>query len=200
MKVTCLSILLLATSAVAYRNGLNPDGHGRRTRGEQGNNRALKTGAKDMGMSKGVKGMKGMGMKDKDVKDSKTCQSLKIKALYSEIDAGVGQTAVGETLTFPVYDYYTNEPIGTYTDQTTDILLGGQFVDCVSAGSFNFDFDASLEYPFVSQLLIAGTCLGASNSITGGTGRYACASGSESFIDGGEDYFASDLSICHTCA
>jgi hypothetical protein len=198
MKVTCLLILLLATSAVAYRNGLNPDGHGRRTRGEQGNNRALKTGPKDLGMSKVVKGMTGMGMKDKGVKNS--CQSLKIKALYSEIDAGSGQTALGETLTFPVYDYYTNEPIGTYTDQTTDILLGGQFADCVSTGSFNFDFDASLEYPFVSQVMIAGTCFGFSNSITGGTGRYACASGSENFIDGGEDYFASDLSICRTCA
>jgi hypothetical protein len=265
MKVTCLSILLLATSAVAYRNGVNPNGHGRRTRGVQGNNRALKTGNKNMVMikavkgmkdkdakdakavkdmkgmgmkdkdakhakgvkdmkgmgmkdkdakdAKGVKGMKGMGMKDKDAKgvkdmkgmgmkdkDAKGCQSLKIKAPYSEVEAGFGQTAVGETLTFPVYDYYTNEPIGTYTDATTDILVGGEFVDCTFAGSFNFDFDASLEFPFVSQVVVAGTCLGASNSIAGGTGKYACASGSEIFIDGGEDYFASNLSICNTCA
>jgi hypothetical protein len=198
MKVTCLSILLLATSAVAYRNGINPDGHGRRTRGEQGNNRALKTGAKDMGMSKEVKGMKAMKMKGMRMKTA--CRSLKIKAPYSEVDAGFGQTAVGETLTFPVYDYYTNETIGTYTDQTTDILLGGAFADCTFTGSFNLGFNESLDFPFVSQVMVSGTCFGASNSITGGTGQYACASGSEIFIDGGEDYFASDLSICNTCA
>jgi hypothetical protein len=163
MKATCLSVLLLATSAVAYKNGVKPEDRRRRTRG-------LKTGAKDMGMSKGMskgaktkKGMKG--------KDSKGCQSLKIKAFYTEIEAGFGQTAVGETLTFPVYDYYTDEPIGTYTDQTTDIFVGGVFADCISTGSFNFDFDSSLEYPFTSQVMIAGTCMGASNTITGGTGQ-----------------------------
>jgi hypothetical protein len=191
MKVTCLSVLLLATSAAAYRNGI---------KGEQGNNRGLKTGDKDMGMSKGAKGMKGMGMKDKGMQGKADCQSVKIKASYAEVDAGFGQTAVGETLTFPVYDYYTDEPIGTYTDQTTEIFVGGQFADCTFTGSFNFDFDASLEYPFVSQVMVSGSCLGDANAITGGTGKYACASGSEIFLDGGADYFASDLMICNTCA
>jgi hypothetical protein len=192
MKFTCLSVLLLATSAAARRNGV---------KGKQGNNRGLKTGDKDMaGMTKGAKGMKGMGKKDKGMKGKDGCQSVKIKASYSEIEAGFGQTALGETLTFPVYDYYTDEPIGTYTDSTTEIFVGGEFADCTFAGSFNFDFDSSLQYPFVSQVMVSGSCLGASNSITGGTGKYACASGSEIFIDVEADYFASDLVICNTCA
>jgi hypothetical protein len=44
------------------------------------------------------------------------------------------------------------------------------------------------------------TGFGVSNAITGGTGKYACASGEEIFLDGGVDYFASDLTICNTCA
>jgi hypothetical protein len=210
MKVTCLAVLLLATSASAYPN---------RPTGKQENNRGLKTGDKDMGMSKAVKGMKGMGMskaakgmkgmgmskaakgmKDKGMKGKAGCQSIKIKAPYAEIEAGIGQTALGETATFPVYDFDTGEPIGTYTDSTTEAFVGGQFADCTFAGSFNFDFDASLEFPFVSQVMVSGSCLGATNSIVGGTGKYACASGSEIYIDGGADYFASDLMICNTCA
>jgi hypothetical protein len=198
MKVTCLSVLLLATSAAAYRNGCHVDGVG------HGRNRGLKTGNKNMGMSKGIKGSKGSkgakGMKDKGMKGKAGCQSLKIKAPYSEVEAGFGQTAVGETLTFPVYDFDTNELIGTYTDATTEVFVGGEFSDCTFAGSFNFDFDSSLDFPFVSQVMVSGSCLGASNSIVGGTGKYACAAGSEIFIDGGDDFFASDLVICNTCA
>jgi hypothetical protein len=192
MKVTCLSVLLLATSAVARRNGVKTDAR-RRTRG-------LKTGDKDMGMSKGMskgsKGMKGMGMKDKDANG---CQSLKIYGFYSEAEAGFGQTAVGETITFPIYDYYTDEPIGTYVDSSTDAFVGGEFVDCTFAGSFNFGFDSSLDFPFTSQVLVAGTCLGDSNAITGGTGKYSCAAGSETFLEDTEDVFTSDLKICNTC-
>jgi hypothetical protein len=214
MKVTCLSILLLATSAVAYRNGVNPNDR-RRTRG-------LKTGGKGMGMSKGTKGMKGMGANDKGMKGTGAndkgandkgmkgtgtndkgangCRSLKIKAPYSEVDPGITETAVGETGTFPVYDYYTDEPIGTYTDQVTFAFVGDEFVDCTFTGTFNFDFDESLEYPFVSQVMLAGSCLGARNAITGGTGKYACASGTEVFVDAGDNDFASELYICNTCA
>jgi hypothetical protein len=204
MKVTCLSVLLLATSAEAYRNG---------PRGNQGKRRGLKTGENVLNMNKVAKGMKGMGKKDEKAKKDKgmkeekagmtekaSCQSVKIKANYTEIEAGLDETALGETLSFPVYDYYTDEPIGTYTDSTTQIFVGGAYVDCTFAGSFNFDFDASLEYPFVSQVTVSGTCLGASNSITGGTGQYSCASGSEIFLDPDADYFASDLVICNTCA
>jgi hypothetical protein len=90
--------------------------------------------------------------------------------------------------------------IGTFTDQSTDIFVGGVYTDCTYSGSFNFDFDESLEFPFVSQLMVAGSCSGNSNSITGGTGKYACASGSEIFIDGEEGIFASELVICNTCA
>jgi hypothetical protein len=198
MKVTCLSILLLATSALAYPNGAKRDDR-RRTRGVSGDNRALKSGStppsKGMGMmgskaSKSAKASKGM----------KGCQSVNIKALFAEVEAGFTETAVGDTLTFPVYDFYTDEVIGTYTDQTTNIFVGGEFVDCTFTGSFNFDFDENLFLPFVSQVLIAGTCDGAFNAITGGTGQYACASGFETFLDGGEDFFASELTICNTCA
>jgi hypothetical protein len=191
MKGTCLSILLLATSATAYKNGVKQKGNG--VKGEkQGNNRGLKKGARGLGMSKLAQGMKS--------KKGKGCQSVKFKGIYSEIYAGISQTAVGETLTFPVYDYDTDEPIGTYTDQTTQISVEGEDVDCTFSGSFNFDFDDSLVNPFASQLMVSGTCQGAYNAITGGTGKYACASGTEIFIDVEADYFASELVICNTCA
>jgi hypothetical protein len=197
MKVTCLSILLLATSAVAYRNGFQADDRRRRTRGVPGNNNRALKGAKG---SKGKGMMGGMGMTDKGSKGTKGCQSIKIKAPFDEIEPGFGETAVGETLIFLVLDFDTDEAIGTLTETTTDIFLGGEFVDCTLTGSFNFDFDENLDLPFVSQVLIAGTCLGASNAITGGTGQYACASGFETFIDGGEGFIASELTICNTCA
>jgi hypothetical protein len=191
MKLTSLStVLFLATSAVAYPNGVRPDGHNRRTQGVPGENRALKGGK-----TKGSKGMGGVGMKDKGANG---CQSLKIKVPYDEVEPT--ETAVGETLAFPVYDFYTDEQIGTYTGHNTNIFVGDEIADCTFTASFNFDFDASLEFPFVSQVMIAGTCSGATNSITGGTGKYACASGSEFFIDTGEFAFGSDLFICNTCA
>jgi hypothetical protein len=196
MKVTCLSIfLLLATSALAFPNGFRSGDRRRRTRGAPGssnnnnNNRALKGGM-----------MGGMGMGSKGSKGANGCQSVKIKAPYDEIEAGISETAVGETLVFALYDYYTDKKIGSYTDQTTDTFVEGEFVDCTFTGSFNLDFDEDLEFPFVSQVMVAGTCFGYTNAITGGTGQYACASGYETFIDAGEDYFASELVICNTCA
>jgi hypothetical protein len=193
MKVTCLSILLLVTSAVAFPNGVVKDDR-RRTRGVPGNNRALMTGEKP---EKGSKGMKGKGMKGMG---KKGCQTLTIKSPLSDVEGGFSKTAVGSTLTFPVYEYYTGELIGTYTKSSTDIFVGGEFADCTITGSYNLGFDDSLEYPFVSQIMLSGTCLGTTNAITGGTGKYACAAGSGNLIDGGEDFFAAELTICNTCA
>jgi hypothetical protein len=193
MKVTCLSILLLATSAAAFSNGVVKDDRRRRTRGVPDNNRALATGEKPEKGSKGMKGkaMKGMGKKG--------CQTLKLKSPFSEVSAGSSQTAVGDTLTFPVYDFYTDEPVGTFTKSSTDIFVGGEFADCTNTASYNLGFDDSLEYPFVSQIMVSGTCFGTSNAITGGTGKYACAAGYGALIDG-LDFFASELTICNTCA
>jgi hypothetical protein len=200
MKLTCISTLLLATSAVAYKNGDRHDpSRRRRTRGVQGDNRALKSGSTPPSKGMGMMGSKG-SKSAKASKGMKGCESYKIKAPFDEVVAGISETAVGETLIFTVYDFDTDEAIGTYTDQTTNIFVGGEFVDCTFTGSFNFDFDENLDLPFVSQVLIAGTCLGASNAITGGTGQYACASGFETFIDGGEGFIASELTICNTCA
>jgi hypothetical protein len=80
----------------------------------------------------------------------------------------------------PVYDYsqyYTDEAIGVYITYThpspsTDIFVGDEIVDCVFNASFNLRFDASSEYPFESQVMIAATCYGTTNNaITGGTGN-----------------------------
>jgi hypothetical protein len=227
MKVTCLSILLLATSAVAFPNGVKLADRRRRTLktggGETGKKGmgGMKLGMKGKG-SKGSKGMKGKGSKgskgmkedkgskgskgmkeDKGMKEGngkKGCQTVKTKTPYSEIDAGISATAVGQVLTYPLYDFYTDELVGTYTDQTTTILLGGEFSDCFFTGSYNLDFDESLEFPFQSQIMVGGTCFGTNNWISGGTGQFACATGEEFFVDGGEDFFASELTICNTCA
>jgi hypothetical protein len=199
MKVICLSILLLlTTSAVAYIiDGIEPGDHHRRTRrGVPGNNRALGEAFYAATM-KGGKGMGGMGMKDK--KGAKGCQTLKMKSLDSEVVAEAN--AVGGTLFFPLYDYYTNEPIGTYTSAQTEIFSPfGLFVDCVISASYNFGFDESLEFPFEDQIMIAATCKGPSNAITGGTGQYACASGYDTITDIEEaDLFVTVLTVCNTC-
>jgi hypothetical protein len=191
MKVICLSILLLlATSAVAFIDGVKPGDQRRRTRGVPGNNRALLERT-----LKGGKGMGGMGMNSK--KGAKGCQTLKIKAPYSEIIFEAN--AVGETIFFPVYDFYTDEVLGTFTSSETNIFSGNEFLDCVISSAYNLGFDESLEFPFEDQIMMAATCDGAANAITGGTGQYACAAGSEMFVDGGEDIFAGVLTICNTC-
>jgi hypothetical protein len=56
MNLTCLLILLLATSAMAYPDGSR---HDRRNRGLPGNHRALKTASMGMG-GRDMRPMKGM--------------------------------------------------------------------------------------------------------------------------------------------
>jgi hypothetical protein len=191
MKVICLSILLLlATSAVAFIDGVKPGDQRRRTRGVPGNNRAL--------LERTLKGGKGKGMGMNDKKGAKGCQTLKIKAPYSEVV--VEDNAIGRTVFFPAYDYYTGEPIGTFTSAQTGIFVGlfGAPRECVISGSYNLGVDESLEFPFEDQIMVAATCRGATNAITGGTGEYACASGYEELVFGEED-FVTDFTICNTC-
>jgi hypothetical protein len=193
MQAICLSILLVATSALTYIDGDKPGDHHRRTRGVPGNNRALLERS-----LKGGKGMGGMGMKDK--KGSKSCQLLTIKSPLSGVEVEEND-AVGFTLFAPVYDYYTDDPIGTYTSSVTYIFAGGVAVNTVIYGSYNLGFDESLEFPFQDQIMFAATSSSfESNAITGGTGEYACASGYELDIDLEQDvYFATVLTICNTC-
>jgi hypothetical protein len=195
MKVICLSILLLVTSAMAYIDGVKPGDHHRRTRrGVSGNNRALRYDGTEKG-GKGM-GMGGMGMKDK--KGVKGCQSLKIKTFVSEVE--IVDNAIGETIFFPAYDYYTDEVIGTYTNSNTNVFDGGEIIDCVVSGSYNLGLDESLEFPFEDQIMTAGSCSTTLDAITGGTGQYACASGYEEILDSGDnDIFATELTICNTC-
>jgi hypothetical protein len=61
-------------------------------------------------------------------KGKKRCQSLKIKKNFAEIEDG-SETAVGEEFSFPVYDFYTDEPLGTYTESATYIFVGGEIAD-----------------------------------------------------------------------
>jgi hypothetical protein len=187
MKVICLSMLLLATSAVAYIDGVKPGDDHRRTRGVPGNNRALDR----MRSLKGGKGMGGMG--------TKGCKTLKIKSLDSEII--IEENAVGVTVFYPIYEYYSDEPIGTATTTFTDVFTGpGTQFDCVISTSYNLGFNEDLEFPFEDQIMAAGTCQG-SNAIIGGTGQYACASGYYTVVDIEEDnLFVTDFTICNTCA
>jgi hypothetical protein len=182
MKLSCLSILLLATSTLAYKNGVQSSDRHRRTKGVKD----------DMPKGKGGKGTKGE-------KGMKGCQTVAIKATSNVVEYVITETATGTTAIFPIYDYYTSEPIGTYTESATDIFVEEKFFDCIFSGTYNFDFDESLEFPFVSQIAVTGSCEGYSNAISGGTGKYACASGYDTHFDGGDD-FASEITICGVCA
>jgi hypothetical protein len=185
MKLSCLSILLLATSTLAYKNGIQSSDRHRRTKGVKD----------DMPKGKGGKGTKGE-------KGMKGCQTVAIKATSNVVEYVITETATGTTAIFPIYDYYTSEPIGTYTGSATDIFVGGGHAGCAVSGTYNFDFDESLEFPFASQIVSTGSCRGDSNAITGGTGKYACASGYETFLEngGGDGFSASELTICGVCA
>jgi hypothetical protein len=128
------------------------------------------------------------------------CLELPFKVLISDIDEGVSSTAVGDTFFYPVLDYETLEPVGYYADASTSIISGGETVDCTFSGAYSFDYDESLENPFVSQIMTQGSCLGNRNSITGGTGAYACASGSAELVGDDEEYLSFKLEVCNICA
>jgi hypothetical protein len=211
MKFACsVSILLLlANSALAFTHhgSTNPDDpRQRRTRGVNEPRGLNYDGQQPKGMMKASTKAAKSAKAPKDDKAPKVpkvpkgCVIKRFKALYSDIDAGIVDNAVGSTIIYPLYDYETGEPIGTYENSSVTVRLEDVVKDCVFSGAFNLGFDESEDFPFTSQIMVSGTCLGTFNSITGGTGEYACASGTELFIDSGdEDIFATQLTICNTC-
>jgi hypothetical protein len=101
------------------------------------------------------------------------CLEKPFKALISEI-------------LYPIYDYETQKKFGHYADASTHL----EVTDCKFNGSFNFDYDETLKFSFASQIRMQGN----SNSSTGGTGAYECASGTAG------EYFTSMFSVCDVCA
>ena len=119
----------------------------------------------------------------------KYCVRWNMYALTSEIDAGAQNTTVGGNHMFPVYfgegneinDSFMGTPggkAGMFLDATT--LIGAGNGDCIFEGSFLFG-EANAEGVYENQLAVAGTCLGTANTIIGGTGDFACATGYEYF-------------------
>jgi len=99
------------------------------------------------------------------------------------------------TLWFPVYDAHTLKIFGTYSDAST---LTHEEDECVTNGLFSFDYDDGLQ-KFHSSITVASSCATEKSAITGGTGRYACATGYQSFYDGpgqGNIFIRTVLYVC----
>jgi len=117
--------------------------------------------------------------------------------LNDDITSSRESTAVGNTLYFPIYspdDLST--PVGYYEDEST--LLPAQS-DCIFSGAVSFDYNDEQE-SFESQITVSGSCSASLNSVTGGSGAYACSSGygysKEEGVD--EGYSGLAFNICQT--
>lgn len=87
----------------------------------------------------------------------------------------------------PYYNSETGDQLGFYTDEATTLED-----DCVGTGVFSFGPAVSYE----DQISITFTCNGAYNAITGGNGRFGCASGFEVFGADEEDRVTSTIYLC----
>jgi hypothetical protein len=148
--------------------------------------------------SKSSKGMMGKGKGSVPALipiDVTECQTASYKFFYDEVNAGRSQSAIGDTLEYPLYDVDTEEYAGYYQDAS--IFAPKDFSNCVFYAVYNFDMDDKLFYK--SQVVTMGSCSGSNNSIVGGTGRYGCATGYDSFRETDSDKFGIvDLKLCTT--
>ena len=124
------------------------------------------------------------------------CKTLHLLAKIEDIIAGVQIADRGETSSFPFYDMGTMKEIGLFTD-VASIMQDGE---CVFTGVLSTDYNEETS-SFDSQMTITGTCSGAFNAITGGTGGFDCARGFQSFTEApSENFYASTINICVGCS
>jgi len=122
------------------------------------------------------------------------CTRLPVLFFVDEIDAGEYKSAVGFGLqNVPFYDPETGEQLGVYNDAATQLPNSNE---CLVQSSFSFGFRTV----FDDIINLQFTCRGKTNSIVGGSGKYACASGYEEIAFEDESILGTDLILCgSTC-
>lgn len=100
------------------------------------------------------------------------CAIKTLAYFRADILEGMMETAVGDAFVYPVRDPRTNETVGVYKDAATFL---GDRGECIFTGSYNFHENEFGR--FQAQILVAGRCHDTGLTITGGTGKYAGASG-----------------------
>ncbi|GKY95994.1 hypothetical protein MPSEU_000559900 [Mayamaea pseudoterrestris] len=122
---------------------------------------------------------------------AEACRTIPIFFLKSELTANYTRYATGGGFdSVPYYNANTGEQYGFYSDEATNLDSG----DCVGGGVFSFGPTIS----YLDQITFSFSCYGASNSITGGNGRFGCASGYEIFNADEVDRISSTLYLCGT--
>lgn len=119
------------------------------------------------------------------VDDSK-CDYLELVAFVEEIldfadSQSQGQKHGDTTLWFPVYYAQNLKLAGAYTESA---ILTHDDDECVISGVYSFNFDPDLEDGmFKSSITQQSSCASVFGAITGGTGKYHCATGFQAFYE-----------------
>jgi hypothetical protein len=122
------------------------------------------------------------------------CRNVSYKFFYEEVNAGRHSNVNVDTLEYALYNVTTEEYAGYYQDAST-FGSPDNFKECVFYAVYSFDMDDTLTYH--SQILTMGSCAGSSNAVIGGTGRFGCVTGYDSFRDTGSTIFGIvDLHVC----
>jgi hypothetical protein len=109
---------------------------------------------------------------------------------YLIMAANVTSNDVGEVVESFVLDAKTGEFVAYYQHSATY----HESTDCDYHGMVGFDWDGEM-YP--SQLFLQGTCSGESDAITGGTGKYECATGTMTYDEPeGDEYGYVTTKLC----
>jgi hypothetical protein len=117
------------------------------------------------------------------------CQIIPVFFFKKELRRNYSRNAIGGGFdSVPFYNTNTGAQLGYYSDEATNLASG----DCVGTGVFSFG--AVLQ--FQDQITFSFSCNGASNSITGGNGRFGCANGYEYFTVDNKQRVASVLTLC----
>jgi hypothetical protein len=126
-----------------------------------------------------LKGKGGKGSKSGSKGRSEDCEQMWIWFSEKEFkDSFEGDGLIG-TNQADIHNQRTGKRIGQYQEVTTGI--GPK--DCYSSGVYTLDYD-NLGRPR-SQIFTSSTCYARSQAIVGGTGNFACATGTVSLTRAG---------------
>jgi len=124
-------------------------------------------------------------MEVEHVDDSK-CEYIELVAFVEEIldyadSQSQGQKHGDTTLWFPVYYAQNLKLAGAYTESA---VLTHDDDECVISGIYSFNYDTELEGGmFKSSITQQSSCASVFGAITGGTGKYHCATGFQAFYE-----------------